>query len=183
MFPPSCGGCGRALPFGSTLEICGRCRADLPWLSRPFCVKCGKRFDVASPQDADRFIGRTCSGCRGRRLPFSFARAAFSYEGPAKRAIQAMKFKGRKSLAATFAELLDVLRREEPSVFMGVDMVVPVPLHKARQGERGYNQSALLARALAERTGMRFEGHAIERNRDTATQVGLDRKARAANGQ
>jgi len=62
-----------------------------------------------------------------------------------------------------------------------VDLVVPVPLHRARLAQRGYNQAALIARPVAIELGARFAPWALSRPRATAPQTRLDRVARSAN--
>jgi predicted amidophosphoribosyltransferase len=62
----------------------------------------------------------------------------------------------------------------------GLDALVPVPLHRARLRERGFNQSALLAGSLATRLGVPVVD-ALERVRPTRSQVGLGRAARRRN--
>jgi ComF family protein len=60
-------------------------------------------------------------------------------------------------------------------------LVVPVPLHPARLRRRGFNPAALLARSLARAHGVPVAPRALERVRDTPSQTGLDRRARARN--
>ncbi len=62
-----------------------------------------------------------------------------------------------------------------------VDRVVPIPLHPARLRLREFNQSLLLARAIAKRLGLPYSIDAMARIRETPPQVGLSRKERAAN--
>lgn len=62
-----------------------------------------------------------------------------------------------------------------------IDVVMPVPLSIARQKQRGYNQAALLARPLAFATGYAYRPKAIQRVRDTVTQVGLSLEQRRHN--
>lgn len=81
----------------------------------------------------------------------SFA-AAFPYEGVARELVAALKFGGAVAVADEMAALM-VARA--PAWLADADWIVPVPAHPARQRARGYNQSALLARRLASRTGAR----------------------------
>src|SRR5437870_566308 len=62
-----------------------------------------------------------------------------------------------------------------------VDVVVPVPLHPARRTERGFNQSELIARAVAERLGLPCRPDLLRRVRETPPQTGLSQAARIAN--
>jgi len=94
-------------------------------------------------------------------------------------ALRRLKFDDRPDLAAplasTFAPLLPLLLAHKPQV------VVPVPLHPARLVERGYNQAALLARALARWIDTPLAPLALRRSLRTSRQTDLAREARAAN--
>jgi ComF family protein len=98
----------------------------------------------------------------------------YEHAGPLVGAIHRAKYDGDPDVAAALGALLLPALARLPGRF---DVVVPVPLHARRLTERGYNQSAELARAL----GIPIVHDAIERVRDTPTQRKLDREARAAN--
>ena len=106
--------------------------------------------------------------------------AAFVYGGAVARAIGRMKYEDRPDLARPLADLL--WRAVEPvaDALRGA-VVVPVPLHADRLAERGFNQSALLARHVARRLGARFGPLALARTRGTLQQASLEREARVAN--
>jgi ComF family protein len=96
------------------------------------------------------------------------------------RLVQAFKFDGRKDLAALLAPMLcaafsTTWSREE------CDLVVPVPLHRRRARERGYNQSALLAAYLARHMILPWSEAALTRTRHTPPQVGLTDARRLEN--
>jgi ComF family protein len=73
--------------------------------------------------------------------------------------------------------MVDYWRR----VPLPVDVIVPVPLHRSRLRERGYNQATLLAQALGAQVGLRVCEDWLVRTRATAPQVGLDASARKMN--
>jgi ComF family protein len=104
-------------------------------------------------------------------------RAAGVYAAPLSQAITRMKFEHRPDLAARLALLFDgpLARAARDSD------VVPVPLHRERLLERGFNQSALLARELVRQSGARFAPELLVRARDTAQQSRLGRVERSAN--
>lgn len=181
LFPPRCGGCGKPVRPGQPVELCGECQEALPWIKRPFCLKCGKDFNPAGKEDGRRFNLRVCASCRTKAPSFASARSAFRYEGVARQAVQSLKFRGRKTLAESFAVLLEQRLADEPAFLGGVDLVIPVPLHPSRRRERGFNQSALVARELAGRWGLPFSETALIRNRKTRPQVGLSARERADN--
>jgi ComF family protein len=92
--------------------------------------------------------------------------------------IRRLKYGSRPDLAGALAE---VVRRAVRATGLDVDVIVPVPLHRARRIERGYNQSALLASRIAREVGARVAYRALRRSTRTGPQVGLDRAARLAN--
>lgn len=106
-----------------------------------------------------------------------FARAAVEYGGPAADAIRAFKYAGRSELAPVLARLavpaLSGRARE-------LDAIVPVPLHRARLVERGYDQTELLARALGKAIGVPVR-RALRRARATHTQASLPKRERVTN--
>jgi ComF family protein len=126
-----------------------------------------------------------CSAC-GRPKPVSSRHvdgvpvvSAGSYEPPLDAAIRRFKFERHPELARPLAGLLDARVKA-----LGVgpsDAWVPVPLHRARLVERGFNQSALVARCLARSTRSVFAARALERLRDTEQQARLGRSARSDN--
>jgi ComF family protein len=109
-----------------------------------------------------------CTAC-DRHLPaFAGLRSAFSYGGPARNAVLALKFRGVSSLAPEMARpMADALARWVPAV----DVVVPVPLGWLRRRTRGYNQSALLAREVCRSSGLPLETRALRRARQTPPQA------------
>lgn len=110
---------------------------------------------------------------------FRTARAAFIYEGPVRRALQRLKYGGVARVAEPLADAaLPTLR--ELLGEAGPALLVPIPVHPARQRERGYNQAELLARRLARGT-RRPVADALVRRRHTAKQHTLDRAGRLRN--
>jgi ComF family protein len=108
------------------------------------------------------------------------ALAAFVYGGAMARAIVRVKYEARPDLARPLGDLLyRALEAHAPALREAV--VVPVPLHPSRLAERGFNQSALLARRLAWHLDSPFAPLLLARARDTPKQASLDRGARLAN--
>jgi len=97
------------------------------------------------------------------------------YGGALARAIRHIKFGGRRDVALTLGQLL------AGSIAFGADLIVPIPLHPARLRERGFNQAALVAAAVAATLGIPIEDEAIQRTTATAPQSRLSLAARRAN--
>jgi ComF family protein len=150
----------------------------LDWLAPPECPGC----DAACPR-ATGF----CAACRDaiesepvRELEGLPLLTAGAFAGPLARAIVGLKYKGRHDFAASIGRLL--AGRIGPWRHDWAELsLVPVPLHPQRLAERGYNQSALLARALARHTGAAVECHALRRVAHGPRQATLGRRARLEN--
>ena len=126
-----------------------------------------------------------CRECRGRDLAFASARAAYLYEGPARRLVTACKFRSLRSLTAEMAgSRRPAVRagrwRSLGGAGGGVDLVTCVPVHRERDLERGFDQAALLARRLAAAAGLPFAPLLVRAQRGRR-QSGLGAAARAEN--
>lgn len=106
--------------------------------------------------------------------------AAAAYAAPLDAAIQRYKYGSRPDLAGALAGLLPRAALAGASGDART-LFVPVPLHRTRLAERGYDQSALLASALAARAGRPASARALCRTRSTAQQARLDERGRAQN--
>src|SRR5690606_11575551 len=106
---------------------------------------------------------------------FDRARAAVAYEGPAKRLARGLKFHERTELARMMAGWMTRVGGE---LARDADLVIPVPLHRRRLLQRGYNQSAELARYFAAHFQIPFDPAAMARVRVTRQQVGLNARQR-----
>lgn len=115
-----------------------------------------------------------CEGCFATVEP-ARGEGAFLYGGAIAEAIVRLKYGRRSDLAARLG------RAMVEGVPRDVDVVVPVPLHPMRAVERGFNQSALLARPVARHLGVPLGARALERIRDTPRQTSLDRASRQVN--
>lgn len=108
--------------------------------------------------------------------------AAFVYGGAIAEAITRLKYGARPDLARPLADLLwRAVAGHAPRLSGRESAVVPVPLHPVRLAERGFNQSALLARPIARRLGASFLPLALARVRDTPRQASLGREDRLGN--
>jgi len=113
------------------------------------------------------------------RPVWDYARAAARYEGPLREAVHAFKFEARRSLARPLADL--VIEQCGAGLAADVDALVPVPLGRARERERGFNQARLIAERLAASLGCHVEPGWLTRVRPTASQSDLGAAERRAN--
>jgi ComF family protein len=151
---------------GAEELLCDACARELPLLAEALCPRCA----LPSPG------GAICGRCLAEPPRFDATLAALAYEFPADALLQGLKFRGELALATLFSDLL-----MEKFSSRRVDCIVPVPLSSARLRERGYNQSAEIARPLAARLGARLELELVQRVRDTAPQMELPLEERSRN--
>lgn len=150
-----------------------------------FCPACAGALEVAGPACCRR-CGRPgiretsgCPECRGRRLWFGSARAAFRYEGPARSLVHALKYCGLRRLAVDMAALTLTHAAGLTGYLEGATLTY-VPLHESRRLNRGYNQAGLYARALSQELGGAV-GDFLIKKRPTVPQNQLDLKGRTGN--
>jgi ComF family protein len=171
-YPPHCAGCGRQVAPGGYL--CEVCAGVVRRIEAPFCEKCSQPFhgEISGPF--------TCANCGDRDYHFTCGVSCFRSAGVVRELVHRFKYNGelylRHPLAGWLAATLDDARiAGEP-----FDLLVPVPLHPARQREREFNQAEVLARTLGKRAGARV-ACCLRRVRYTTTQTRLDREERMEN--
>lgn len=160
--------------MAGSFPLCVDCREGFRLIHPPLCRKCGK------PLRGPPSLIFTCIPCRHRRLSFAAARAAGLYEGALREAIHALKFGRRRALAEPLGELMAAAAASDPAL-RRVGAIVPVPLHPRRLRERGFNQSDLLAAAVAARLGVPPVRGMLVRTRCSEAQSGLSFDERRAN--
>lgn len=172
--PPLCLNCQTIVAEPGAL--CAPCWTQFSWIDRPYCESCGLPFDYDPG-----FLGRTgllCGACLSAPPPFGKARAALRYDPASRGLILAFKHADRTHAAPAFARWL---ARAGADVLAGADLVAPVPLHWTRLAMRRFNQSALLANALARHTGLPSVPDLLVRQRRTPAQGMLGRRERQRN--
>jgi ComF family protein len=118
--------------------------------------------------------GTFCRGCAAGS-PFGYVYALGLHEGALREAVHHLKFGDREALAPPLGRRLAALISTRP------DCLVPVPLHRSRLVERGYNQATLIAQAIAAELAIPVMDQAMKRLRRTGHQAKLDRAARMKN--
>ena len=152
----------------------------LDLLFPPRCVSCGARGAWLCPSCTDEilFFEPPWPPLLDEIHPLQDVRAAAHLNGPLRQAIHRFKYGGLRALSPVLGEMLYDCWDAGP---WPVEAIVPVPLHPQRQRERGYNQSALLARELARHTGLAVVEGTLLRITPTPPQVGLKAIERAEN--
>lgn len=145
LFPKRCVACDRLGAF-----ICGACESKLPAIGTPRCHRCGN----PGPSPC------LCIAAADRVWPLDGMRSGFEFESPVREAILALKFGNLRSVGSTLSAHLAEMLAEDGLAF---DVMAPVPLHKRRMRQRGYNQSEIIAAGLGKEMGIEVDGGCLRR--------------------
>ena len=166
VFPARCLLCG-ARASGDR-DLCDGCAADLP-RNLVCCARCALPLKLAAA---------LCGECLKREPPFAATFAPFEYAHPLDMLLVRLKFARNLAAGRVLTQLaLDALVKNRVAV---PQAIVPVPLHRHRLRERGYNQARELARPLAQTLGIPM-CELLVRSRATTAQSDLDARARRRN--
>jgi ComF family protein len=162
--PARCGGCGTIVD--EVHSFCAECWQQVQFLGNAGCTTCGLPLEAT---DADE-----CGVCIAKPPRIQRMRSAVAY-GELSRSIAIRLKYGRKvALARTMARYMSpLLHADQPDA-----LLVPVPLHKARLWQRGFNQSALVAAEIARATGLRSETRLLRRVKRTPALKGMSIRQR-----
>jgi ComF family protein len=172
LYPATCTICGKNVRAGEYL--CEECEAKIVRVLPPFCKTCSEPFEGSITS------AFTCANCAHRTIHFDAAVAAYRGRGIVREIIHEFKYARQIHLRHLVAHWLCAALDDERLRDISFDLIVPVPLHPARQRERGFNQASLLAESLSAETSMPSKP-ALQRIRYTTTQTALDRSERMEN--
>ncbi len=161
--------CDKEIIKGSKYTMCDECYKTFPFNNGQICVHCG------CPLDNEACY---CLECQNYTKNFDFARSSLKYEGEAQRLILNMKFRNNRWLAKYFAEMLFDTYMENN---LDAEVILPVPISYEREKSRGYNQSYLLAKSLAEKLNLPLVTDAVIKVKDNKQQAVLSLKERREN--
>lgn len=171
VLPSWCVVCEKLLPWGErTASCCASCWSALPRIETAKCRSCALPILHG---------GTLCLSCHTNPLPLDWCDAWGEYRGSLERILHALKFERQDFLDSDLAALLEETLRARGD--LAFDALAAVPMTRARERRRGYNQAELLARALGLRTGIRCDMTLLTRRGERATQSTLPKRARAAN--
>ncbi len=164
LVPRRCGLCGA---FGDFL--CAACAAALPRADGRRCRTCAAPLPPAGPLEC-----RACAALPEQ--PLASLTAACRFEGGARRLVHRLKYESLSALAEPMGALMAACPLPQPRP----DVIVPVPLHRGRTRQRGFNQAELLARAIGRAHGIPVAPRTLVRVRATPSQVRQASAARRA---
>lgn len=174
VLPPRCPATGEIVDRAGALSPAFW--QQLTFIEPPCCDRCGLPFGVDLTGADDNAI--LCAACMATPFSFDRARAAVVYNDASRQLILGFKYSDRLHSITTFTPWL---QRAGAGLIAQSDVIVPVPLHRSRLWSRRFNQSALLARALAKSCALACLPAGLLRTRATQPQKGLSRSARYKN--
>ena len=171
-YPPVCTICSANV--ASREYLCEECDAKITRIVPPFCAKCSEPFEGAITGPF------TCANCAHRTIYFDAAVSAYRSRGIVRRIILDFKYGRQLYLRHLVARWLFAALDDDRLRDQRFDVIIPVPLHPARERERGFNQATLLAELASAQMSLQARP-LLERTRYTTTQTAFDRAERMEN--
>ncbi|MFU8787841.1 MAG: ComF family protein [Methylobacter sp.] len=169
LLPPTCILCGS--PGYDSRDICYCCDQHLP-RNNQRCYRCAA--ELKTPTSAPTLCGR----CLSRQPAFDETMAAFIHQGAIRHLINNLKFNAQYKNARLLGLLLADHLKQNAEL---PDLIMPVPLHKARYRERGFNQAIEIARTVGKELHIPLDLGSCRRHRNTQHQTRLSAKKRRKN--
>ena len=171
IYPRRCPICDEILPYGGT-KMCHDSH-KLPYVEAPFCLKCGKEL----PEESD---AEYCDDCRKHKRSFERVYPVFNYVEPVKSSVLAVKYKNKREYLDFYGHML-AMRIAPELRYTHLQGLVPVPVHRSKLRQRGFNQAEILADIIGKETGIKVYKNLLLRTSDTTPQKELSPVERANN--
>jgi ComF family protein len=171
LYPRRCPICGKiVIPRGEL--ACPPCQTLLVPIEEPRCKKCSK------PVDSEEI--EYCLDCYTKRHQYKKGFALWVYDANMKKSITDFKFHGRREYSDFYVnEIVKKYNKEIQKI--APDVLVPIPIHKSKHTQRGYNQAEILAKGIGEKLHIPVISHLLKRDRKTLPQKQLNDKERLKN--
>ncbi|MEK9129988.1 MAG: ComF family protein [Patescibacteria group bacterium] len=168
LFPIECIGCQK-----ENIWLCEKCLKKINLNLKNFCPICRKPARM----------GCICQKCLSHSPFKNIFIVSFYKEKIIKQAIHTFKYKHIRDLAKPFGEIIiNFLYQSKTNLlFDNSYFLIPVPLHRKRLFERGFNQSELLAQIIAQQLGISTINNILKRKQNTKSQTKLKEKERRKN--
>ncbi len=169
--PPLCLACQTVIPLGEQENLCVECRKKiLPW-EKSICRCCG---DALNNPEIENSL---CGDCLQDPSAFEWARSVFQLSPELSKIVHSFKYAGEESaLPWMTSQMQDYLEKNFPGIKF--DYIIPVPLHWWRLLRRGYNQSLLLAKALAKKRNEKLDFDSLVKTKASKAQSSLSKTER-----
>ena len=171
LYPRRCPVCGGiAIPRGG--YVCTDCGSRLKAIKEPRCKKCSKPIDTEEKE--------YCHDCENKRYHYTNGFSLWIYDDCMKKSIADFKYHGRREYGKFYVQEL-VKNFHNDIMRISPDILVPVPIHKSKQMQRGYNQADILAKELGKILNIPVLSNLLRRDKNTLPQKQLNDKERLKN--
>lgn len=163
-------------------SLCPACEDPIPTRERSICESC--RASLPAAPYPEEIYQDLLADYEPDELALSAIGSLYTFEkeGAVQRIIHAIKYRGCRALGRALGEELGLTMQIFPEFAdAGIDVILPVPLHRARLRERGYNQAEEIARGVSRAWGIPVRADILKRRRHTGSQTTLRADARRAN--
>lgn len=162
----------RRISAAGYYPVCRACRERITYVKEPACKQCGKPLEESRRE--------LCGDCARKNHEFIQGKALWVYKGAVKESIYRLKYGNRREYAISYAQEMAIrygswIRRMQP------EAIVPVPLHRKRLRQRGYNQAELIAKELGRLLEIPVRTDLLVRCVNTRPQKELNDKERKNN--
>jgi ComF family protein len=160
--------------------ICLPCFQDLPWNTH-HCSRCA--LPLPKLQDANNkpILNIACGECISEPPPFTSTLACFRYDIPVDKAIRILKYNRKQYFATLFAHFLAPKVQQFYQVEPLPSCLIPVPIHRSKLKERGFNQAQLLSQKLSRILSIPSYSNFLQKTKPTPPQTGLNKLERTRN--
>ncbi len=171
LYPVRCPVC-EEIPVPGEQRICRACKEKLQVVREPRCKKCSKPIEYEEQE--------YCSDCERKDFHYIRGYSLWIYDAVMKKSISDYKYRSKKENAVFYVG--ELVRYYGPAIQkLAPDALIPVPLHKSKYRERGYNQADILARGIGRSLRLPVVSHLLIRNKKTLPQKQLNDKERRKN--
>ncbi len=164
ILPEKCALCHKKTPSG----FCQDCQTLLPW-KHCFCPVCS----------TERPVSRVCGQCQNTPPHYFLSAIPFNYCAPISDQIHQLKYQNQIHFAVPLAKMFYQWLSQNDIPLP--NLIVPIPLHRHRINQRGFNQALEISRVLSKLLGVPFNRSMLSRCIDTSSQTGLSEKLRTTN--
>lgn len=169
----------RICPFCQTIAganrlICTQCEEHIPFVTEPYCMKCGK------PMRQEEERKEYCFDCMKTEHKFERNYSLLVYEKRTKKSLYRFKYQNKREFVTWYTKAL-YERYYKEIQWIRPDYIIPVPIHKKKKRQRGYNQAELLTRQLSINSNIPQYSNGLIRVIDTLPQKELNNKQRYYN--
>lgn len=168
LYPDRCPFCGNLSDGG----LCPDCREKLTYIEEPRCMRCGKPLDDEKQE--------YCYDCEHHSHFFERGYSLWLHQGAVKQSVYQFKYHNRRIYSSFFAK--ELLSKYEKSIIRWrISVIIPIPLSRKKQKQRGYNQAELIAVCIGKYMGIPICTDGLRRVKDTKPQKQLSVRERRSN--